>query len=146
MWRGMLIGTVLGVTAAAALMFGWFVIRYGFSASGWFVRDGSTVVLGTSVIASPGALILSVPMCVFLRRQRRRGRSPGNLLVLAAAVGAGLGLANLLGVLIFIDGFRAVQELFTDPKDGPAMLLAAAAGGLGLGLGCFWGLPRKESA
>jgi hypothetical protein len=152
MWRvrGVLLGTSLGVAAAVAVLLASFVLgppRRGWAPDvGRLVSVGPTIALIGSAVAAPGALLLSVPLLGFLRRQQEKGRTRGNLLVLAAAAGAALGLVNLLGVLLCVDGSDAVGELLTDNKDGPLFLLAAAVGGLGLGLGCVWGLPRKEAA
>jgi hypothetical protein len=149
MWRGMLLGPVLGVAAASA------ALALGFGAEpmfqgGSFSFDrmaayGALVPLFMALYAGPGAFLLSYPLLATLRRRRSRGTSPGNLLALAGAVGALLGLVNLLGILLLSQGPSGVADLFSS---GPAVLpflAAAAAGGLGLGLGCFWGLPKEEA-
>ena len=138
MWRSIVLGTLLGVAGVTALFIVWLGV-----ATGGFAGINTTAIYYTAFFSAPGALILSIPLTVFLRRRQQAGKTPQNLLILAAAVGAGLGLVNLVGVLLVIDSAYAVKEMLTS-SDGPLMLAGAAAGGLGLGLGCFWGLPRKR--
>jgi hypothetical protein len=143
----MILGPGMGVAGATAA----FLVMLGL---GPLLRDGSSgvrqvqewgplFVFMTCIYASPGALALSLPLLFYLRWQRRRGRTRANLLALALVVGAPLGVVNLFASLAL---FKLTTTGITMKGDtlSPGLLLAATVGGLGLGLGCFWGLPRPK--
>jgi hypothetical protein len=94
----------------------------------------------------PGSLPCSFLLAVMLSRRSRQGLSRGDLLKLSLGYGMILQTLTFLATLVYL---WWPSELANFSRTDSAILMVWApmlGGGLGLDLGCFWGLPRKEAA
>ncbi len=132
------IGTGLGVFAAATVLWGYVLTMLG----GRLMHQGPAatafaVLVNTVVLAGPGAFLLGLPLAAWIRRRPARPRM--------AALGFGM-LAGLApGLLNY--GMATLLFMLLTPERLPHSVgvLAALAGGAGLGLGCAWQLTRPTS-
>jgi hypothetical protein len=150
MWRGALWGAGLGSLGAAVTLLSVHVIHETLKSGTAPVNAMSLSALFflfaiVLIFAGPGAFVLSVPLQIFLRRMAARMPERTPLFVLALAAGVLLGLLNVVLVVFILGGPSWVRELFEFKDFGPRMLAGAVGGGLGLGLGCFLGLPRERT-
>jgi hypothetical protein len=149
MWRGSVYGTALGVLAASTALLAAFVIQEllrGMGSPGNLLSGAPLLLLLVAAVAGPGALLGSVPLQLLLRRRRERSADRGTLLVLALTLGLGFGFLNLAATLAVLLGPSRALDFLSRDAAWFRLVPAAAAGGLGLGLGCFWGLPKREEA
>jgi hypothetical protein len=149
MLRGIVLGTVLGIFGAATGILAIIVLEPLFQGGGrlpsFHLAGGPRILKYTALYGGPGAFLLSIPLCLLLRSRSDREMTRPSLLTLDLLVGALAGVLNLLGTALILGGSGGLAVLFTE-KEGLWMAVPALAGGLGLGVGCFWGLPRKEGS
>lgn len=96
----------------------------------------------TAVFVGPGALLLAVPLSLWLARLHRRGASLARRGVLGAVAGI-----PLMGLHFAAVAYALELQHLGFFRGGSVLWLAggAVAAGAGLGLGCALGtLPRRE--
>jgi hypothetical protein len=146
-WKGALGGVVGATSCLLAAFFVHGTIRSGTPPIAELSSSMPLILLlGMAVVAGPGAFVLSLPLLKVLERKAARNAGRGTLLAVAVSGGLILGLVNAFVVVLLIGGPTLVEEAFRLRTFGIRLVSSALGGGLGLGLGCFWGLSRRKEA
>jgi hypothetical protein len=137
---GVVLGLAFGVLGASSVLIAALATPSNGSADG--VTYGSFVLFYVAVLAGPGAAIGSLLLSLVWRWRQRRGASRLSLRILACTIGPALGVVNLVIVLLAAGGWNTLREM---SRSGEVhWWIAGLAGGLGVGVGSLWAVPKQE--
>lgn len=139
-WFGTALGTLLGVMGAGLTLVSVLAARFALSPPAGPAPNpagfGCLMMVILALVSGPGAFLFSLPLTCLLQRKLRAGARTAERFGIAVGAGLLLGLLNLAGTTLVLDGPRLASSARSYDLD---LVLAALGGGLGLGLGCFLG-------
>jgi hypothetical protein len=149
MGKGVVLGTFLGVFGMPS---GWILAYAAHELLFWggighvdLLTHFRRTVVDMLLFAGPGTAILTLLLSALIRRRRFAGKRRASALALCLALGVALEMLNIVAIVLALGGLEGLRDRSYLSAYSIALWSAGVAGGLGLGLGCFWGLPKEAA-